>query len=309
MILTNELAQKYIYFHSNELFNEFEKQYKRVMDFENRKEKYLSKKIEKIKDVLEKAELTKHGFKFKYADGDGIMFFCGAKYSETAEYQNENGINYYNEIAYYFENHIVLGNDLPRIGETFYKPYKGDIFSIPDDYKPIPADESDIFNIFIKELTAYVIFDYYKKLLDFKKSFAPVAPVVQSESTAPPAEKEKENVFCPSMPLSVPIEHFKLFTTERNNEGVPYLSVTDFDKFIDRAFCGNTDIEKLSFQLGKREKSKIVEVFYKFFNQCLIYENTDQCKEKYVRLLTDNFNVFDFNGVFANFNKSPKKGI
>ena len=184
MILTNELAQKYIDFHSNELFNEFEKQYKRVMDFENRKEKYLSKKIEKIKDVLEKAELTKHGFKFKYADGDGIMFFCGAKYSETAEYQNENGINYYNEIAYYFENHIVLGNDLPRIGETFYKPYKGDIFSIPDDYKPIPADESDIFNIFIKELTAYVVFDYYKRLLDFKKYFEPAAPVLQSESTA-----------------------------------------------------------------------------------------------------------------------------
>jgi hypothetical protein len=127
----------------------------------------------------------------------------------------------------------------------------------------------------------------------------------------PKTEKsEPVNVFCKSMPLSIPKNHFKVFTENNSKNGKPFLSPEQLDAFIDRAFCGNTKFQKIKFNLDSREISAIRYVFYQFYNTYYFeYFETLQCRPAFIRLLTDNFEGWDFETVNENFNKKPKKTI
>ncbi len=146
-----------------------------------------------------------------------------------------------------------------------------------------------------------------KELETVLRAVAPAAPVPTIKTAAHTVKKEneavKQNLFCPSMPLSVPIDYFRLFTTDRNNKGEPYLSVADLDKFIDRAFCGNADMEKL--KLNYDAQNYVISIFYNFYLfASKEHESTSQCKDKYINLLCDNFISFDFRKVKNNFRRT-----
>lgn len=120
--------------------------------------------------------------------------------------------------------------------------------------------------------------------------------------------ENKINVFN-KMPLSKAIKYFSVLTTEKNRNGEPYLTNLQFEQFINRAFLGNLEIQKQTLKFGTLENQKTYNLFYYYFDHCstkTFIEPTQRCKEKYVRLLTDNFTNFSYEQVSNNFEKVPK---
>ena len=123
-------------------------------------------------------------------------------------------------------------------------------------------------------------------------------------------ERTELNVFCPSMPLSIPKEHFKVLTDKESKNGQPFLTNEQFDLFIERAFCGNAEIPKQKINKGSREKLLVQSLFYEFYdNYCMEYFSTMQCQDVFIKLLTDNFIGWDFQNVKDNFTPKTKKRL
>jgi hypothetical protein len=117
------------------------------------------------------------------------------------------------------------------------------------------------------------------------------------------------NIFCKTMPLSIPQEHFKPLTIECSKDGKPFLTQDQFENFIDKGFAGKVHLPKLKFnQAPKGEKFKIQYLFYQFYqNYSFEYFATGQTQDVFIKLLTDNFVGWDFKNVHDNFNTKPKK--
>jgi hypothetical protein len=112
------------------------------------------------------------------------------------------------------------------------------------------------------------------------------------------------------MPLNIPKEHFKILTDKNSRNGKPFLTIDQYDLFIQRAFCGNKNIQKQKFNKAPREHSLIRYVFYEFYYKyCFDYFDTMQCQEKFIKLLVDNFERWDYKKVNDNFSKNPQKTI
>lgn len=119
-----------------------------------------------------------------------------------------------------------------------------------------------------------------------------------------------ENVFCPKMDLKIPRKHFKVFTENNSKNGKPFLTIEELDSFIARAFCGHTELPKQKFNQGTRELSLIQHVFYGFYSEYYFdYFETLHCQPQFIRLLTDNFEGWNFEKVQANFKTKPKKHL
>jgi hypothetical protein len=100
------------------------------------------------------------------------------------------------------------------------------------------------------------------------------------------------NVFCKEMPLSLPINFFKIFNLKNSkNNNKPFLSQEQLNLFIRKAFNGEKNIEKIKFnQAAKGEKLLIQYVFYKFYLEfCDDYFGTLQKQQLFINLLADNF--------------------
>lgn len=120
---------------------------------------------------------------------------------------------------------------------------------------------------------------------------------------------EGVNIFCRSMPIDVPKEHFKILVERNSKNGRPFLTPEQFDLFIAKAFYGKCELGKLKFnQAPKGEKLQLQKVFYEFYNKyCFEYFNTMQCADKFIKLLTDNFEGWDFQNVKNNFTPKTKR--
>ncbi|MFN8438156.1 MAG: hypothetical protein U0V72_11020 [Cytophagales bacterium] len=140
--------------------------------------------------------------------------------------------------------------------------------------------------------------DFYEFLINKYNSLTTNQP-----STNPNGESEKSiNIFCKSMELEIPRNHFSKLKT-RNDKGEPFLTN---EQFIQRAFCGDTKIDKITFNKSTKEQGKIRYLFYEFYNNYSSdYFNTTQCTEFFIKLLTENFNGFDYKKVKDNFSKKP----
>ena len=136
-------------------------------------------------------------------------------------------------------------------------------------------------------------------------------PVPVAQTNVEPNPENTANHFCQSMPLNKAREHFKVFTEKNSKNKKPFLTVEQFNSFIDRAFNGKIDVPKQKFnQIPKGEKLLIQAVFYEFYNTyCFEYFNTMQCQEKFIKLLTDNFDGWDYKNVKENFNPKAKKRL
>ena len=123
-------------------------------------------------------------------------------------------------------------------------------------------------------------------------------------------QPETVNVFCRSMPVDYIKKHFESFVTNNSRNRKPHLTAKQLDNFINRAILGRTEVPMEKFNRIGHENSRITHVFYEFF---LLYspnyESTMQCVEKYIRLLTDNFEDWKFEKVINNFSKKPKNAI
>jgi len=117
----------------------------------------------------------------------------------------------------------------------------------------------------------------------------------------------KQNEFCKAMPLKFAIDHFIVFTQKTSKNGELFLSKEQFISFLKRALLSETDFEKIYLNVGSREKSFVVKRFYEFYSQASSkFENTIQCKDKYIRFVTDNFANWDYDNLKDNFNGKAK---
>lgn len=174
---------------------------------------------------------------------------------------------------------------------------------------------------------------YYEEELSGIKSFAPYLPMIKSNflkiedsllelkgrlwlKNEVIAQKEpeivenrkNENKFN-TMELELVTKHFWQLTQKKSKQGgKPHLSKEQFEQFITNAFSGHdgSPKEKIRMNIAHGEYGTIRYIFYKFYELCKVdYESTNHQKDKYVRLLTDNFEGFDYKKTANNFNKEP----
>ena len=118
--------------------------------------------------------------------------------------------------------------------------------------------------------------------------------------------KGKTNQFN-KVPLLQVFRYFMQLVDETENS---FLTKEEVIKFIDKAFCGNKSLESITIQNIKGKKSLIQDLFHNFYADCtndFQYEVTKHSKEKYVKLITDNFTNWEFSKVFKNFPSSKSK--
>ena len=116
---------------------------------------------------------------------------------------------------------------------------------------------------------------------------------------------EARNVFN-NVPLEKVIAHFKQLCEKDRL----VLTELQFNNFINRAFLGNTSIEKQSFDTSKVSKTKIIKLFHVFYQKCDIkwdYEKPNIHITKYVKLLTDNFSNWEYKSVSDNFSRTGNR--
>jgi hypothetical protein len=129
----------------------------------------------------------------------------------------------------------------------------------------------------------------------------------QYKSEPESIHKNGTNLFCNTMPLYIPKEHFKVFTETRNKTGQPFLTEVQLNTFIERAFCGNKELPIQKFNHApKGEKFQIQKVFYDFYCKAVDYFPSSRCRDHFIRLLTDNFIGWDFKNVKSNFAKQTR---
>ena len=109
--------------------------------------------------------------------------------------------------------------------------------------------------------------------------------------------------------LNIPYNYFSPLTTETNNNGEFYLNEKQLLLFLKRAFNQVSSISKQKISKGSREFSKITGFFHEFMTKSYEYETSSQEGEKYIKILSNNFDGFDFKKVNDNWSKNPKKTI
>lgn len=119
-----------------------------------------------------------------------------------------------------------------------------------------------------------------------------------------------ENFFCKGMPIDFVENHFKVFTELKNEHNEPFLTMDELRSFINRGVYNQSEIPQQTIRYGKRMRGAVQYHFYIFFYEASkIFENTDQCSDKYIRLLTDNFTGWNFETVKNNWSHKPTKPI
>ena len=152
------------------------------------------------------------------------------------------------------------------------------------------------------------LYGYYFALEQFNALIMSGRNITLATST-PPATNERGNTFNHPMLLDEVRRWFIQLSENDSKNGKPFLTVEQVGQFIDRAFCGNNNLQKLTFNMADGERTSITKLFYLFFTRCINdykIEPTKHRKEKYVRLLTDNFTNYNYDTVFSTFNNSKK---
>lgn len=143
-------------------------------------------------------------------------------------------------------------------------------------------------------------------LADEKRFIDEITPLLK-ELPPPSTQTTEINTFCPSMPLSIPESHFRVLTEKASSNGKPYLTEQQLQAFLDRAFRGEKGTPKQKINKGNREKLLVQSLFWEFYDKyCFDYFHTMHCQDDFIRLLTDNFEGWDFQNVKHNF--TPKSG-
>jgi hypothetical protein len=122
--------------------------------------------------------------------------------------------------------------------------------------------------------------------------------------------KNEKNTFN-KVPLEVVQKYFMQLSENRSSKNSQsYLSGSDIDDFILRAFCGDKKDAKITINCMRKEQLLIWRLFYDFYIDCTTDANFDSSKhkkEEYVKLISDNFNNWAYQSIYNNFSKSDKK--
>ncbi|WP_138481371.1 hypothetical protein [Dyadobacter bucti] len=106
------------------------------------------------------------------------------------------------------------------------------------------------------------------------------------------------------MPMPKVIDYFGVMCCSACKNDIPQMAKRDFTRFLKMAFLGEVKGEKI--KLDRFKVGVTQDVFHRFMQETSneLYENKD--RERYLRLLTDHFDGFDFDTILKNF-RSIKK--
>lgn len=105
------------------------------------------------------------------------------------------------------------------------------------------------------------------------------------------------------IPIKIIRKHFDIFY--ENKYDLVFLSKIDTNTFIERAFLGKTSLPKQTFNNITGKTGLIIYRFKQLYDISLNYEARN--RDKYIRILSDNFNGFNFDSIKPNFSKPSKK--
>lgn len=107
------------------------------------------------------------------------------------------------------------------------------------------------------------------------------------------------------VPVSIAKEHFRVFYTNNSKNEKPFLTETQYNNFIKRAFENDTNIEKQTFNFSSGEKGFVIKRFYEFFDLSMTYgEKSD--KQPYIDLVMNNFTNWNKESEVKSFMKPDK---
>lgn len=120
--------------------------------------------------------------------------------------------------------------------------------------------------------------------------------------------KIDKNLFHEDIPVKVMIEYFSSLTIEKNYTNEPYLTTNQLVAFIKRVCSGETSILKININFNPNKETSIIRTFFwGFYNYCVEeYEVSSTERGKFINLLCDNFNNFNYETTLENFNKKSK---
>ncbi|SOD98051.1 hypothetical protein [Spirosoma fluviale] len=150
-----------------------------------------------------------------------------------------------------------------------------------------------------------------KWLSNEEKYYKAVMPLLAAKRTGktstPPVTDNRANVFNERMHLDEVRKYFIQLAKNSSKNGNPFLTIEQFEQFINRAFVGEPFTEKLSMNEKTGDKGKVIGLFYLFFTRCTTHQpkigklDPNATVEKYIRLLTDHFDNWTFDEVKNNF--------
>lgn len=132
----------------------------------------------------------------------------------------------------------------------------------------------------------------------------------QSKSDEKIEDGKEINIFNRKMKLDIPRNHFKRLTTNKSKNGKPFLTETQLDNFIQKAFLGK-DLSKQKINIAPNgEKLLIQSVFYEFYDSYSFdYFGTQQKQDVFIKLLTDNFDGWIYEKIKGNFKPKTNKRL
>ena len=158
-----------------------------------------------------------------------------------------------------------------------------------------------------RDLNSNFLVDY-KKAIEKKLTKKIVIDTINNEIEHI-GDIETPNKFNKQAKLDEMIKFFSVFKGKNEkNKDKQWLDENQFNKFIEKAFHGNVIVEKQKFHQGKFEKYFIVKRFVQLYESHIklkLAEKSD--KDKYIKLLTDNFVGWDFEDISANFKSTIVK--
>ncbi|CAG5074546.1 hypothetical protein DYBT9623_05233 [Dyadobacter sp. CECT 9623] len=106
------------------------------------------------------------------------------------------------------------------------------------------------------------------------------------------------------MPMPKVIDYFGVMCCSACKNDIPQMAKRDFTRFLKMAFLGEVKGEKI--KLDRFKVGVTQDVFHRFMQETSneLYENKD--RERYLRLLTDHFDGFDFDTILKNFRSNKK---
>ncbi len=224
----------------------------------------------------------------------------------------EETIFFYNDLQYLYKNKIEefknsYGRFLMECETASQRiQFETGLFMRLDYF--IGLTSKDFYMVFPpKDIPINLILQFLQNILDWLTQQQPNNAIQLEPKAEPIIDGTVTNAFN-SMPIEKVREHFKKLTTDKSKNGKSHLTQEQFEQFITKVFLKgeNPLVQKIEMNFLDGELQTIRELFYKFYLESKSdykYEGTHHSKEKYVRLLTDNFEKFEYKKIFDNFNK------
>jgi hypothetical protein len=110
------------------------------------------------------------------------------------------------------------------------------------------------------------------------------------------------------IPMTIVVNHFKSLTTRKSKNGKPFLNEEQLILFLRKAFLDH-DFPKQILNAGYGQKLRIIKIFREFYDIAVNDHGEKHKLKPYIKLVSENFEDWDYDSVEALFKPKRKKKI